>query len=53
MSSGIQKTVSDGLRYLANKVEEGAYGTDDEAFQNDYDREAFMADLEEVIGKTY
>ena len=37
---GIQKTVSDGLRYLANKVAEGSYGTGDEAFQNDYDREA-------------
>jgi len=52
--SGIQKTVVDGLRYLANKVSEGTYGEGDEAFQNDYDREAFMEDLdEEVIDKTY
>ena len=51
---GIQKTVSLGLTYLAGKVAEGAYGNDDDAFQDDLIRDAFMEDLEdEVIGKTY
>lgn len=49
---GIQKTVSLGLTYLANKVREGAYGDDDEAFQDDTVRAAFLEDLQdEVIGK--
>ena len=49
---GIQKTVNSGLIYLANKVADGAYGEDDDAFQNDTDREAFLEDLEdEVVGK--
>jgi len=51
---GIQKTVSLGLHYLATKVAEGAYGDDDDAFQNDLVRDAFIEDLEdEVISKTY
>lgn len=50
--SGIQKTVVEGLRYLANKVAEGFYGEGDDAFQDDLGREAFMEDFEdEVIGK--
>ena len=32
---GIQKTVAAGLRYMAGKVEEGLYGTDDNAFQEE------------------
>lgn len=49
---GIQKTVSLGLRYLATKVADGAYGDDDDAFQDDVVEEAFLEDLEdEVLGK--
>ena len=46
---GIQKTVSLGLQYLANKVAEGAYGNDDEAFENDLVREAFLEDLQDEV----
>ena len=48
---GIQKTVYDGLKYLANKVAEGSYGEGDNIFQHTA-RDAFLEDLEdEVIGK--
>ena len=51
---GIQKTVSEGLRYLATKVADGAYGDDDEAFQDEIVEKAFLEDLEDnVIGKMY
>lgn len=46
---GIQKTVSDGLRYLATKVAEGAYGEDDEAFQDEDIVEAFLEDLSDNV----
>ena len=50
--TGIQKTVAEGLRYLAHKVEEGAYGEGDDAFADD-SRDAFLEDLQdEVIMKT-
>lgn len=51
---GIQKTVHEGLKHLANKVAEGLYGEDDDAFQDNVARKAFLEDLEdEVTGKTY
>lgn len=50
---GVQKTVVLGLRYLANKVEEGVYEVDDNAFGTESTMKAFLEDLEdEVIGKT-
>lgn len=50
---GIQKTVSQGLRYMANKVEEGAYGEGDDAFEDELAKDAFLEDLEDnVISKT-
>lgn len=50
--SGIQQTVSNGLKYLATKVANGAYGEGDEAFQDDSQKDAFLEDLEdEVLGK--
>lgn len=50
--NGIQKTVSLGLQYLTTKVTDGAYGDDDDAFQDDLVREAFLEDLQdEVISK--
>lgn len=49
---GIQKTVRLGLKYLATKVADGAYGEDDDAFQDDAVVEAFLEDLQdEVLGK--
>lgn len=42
--NGIQKTVSDGLTYLATKVADGAYGDGDDAF-DDTTKEAFLDDL--------
>lgn len=52
MSSGIQKKVADGLRYLATRVEEGYYGEGDEAFQSDLEMDAFQEDLDEIIDET-
>lgn len=49
MSSGIQKSIVDGLRYLATRVEEGYYGEGDEAFVEDLEVEAFEEDLEEYV----
>ena len=49
---GIQKTVNLGLIYLAGKVANGAYGNDDDAFEDDSVREAFLEDLQdEVLSK--
>lgn len=49
---GIQKTVCEGLKHLANKVEEGFYGINDDAFQEKTNREVFLDDLDdEVTGK--
>jgi len=49
---GIQQTVAEGLRYLAAKVAEGAYGEEDEAFQHNDSAKAFLEDLQdEVIDK--
>ena len=53
---GIQKTVALGLRNLARRVEEGAYGDGDEAFDDDDGEggvaQAFLDDLtDEVISK--
>ncbi len=54
--NGIQKTVALGLRYLAQKVEDGAYGEGDDAFDDDDDRggaaQAFLDDFhDEVLDK--
>lgn len=57
--NGIQKTVYDGLQYLATKIADGFYGEGDEALQQDDDasagcsnRDAFLDDLQdEVIDK--
>ncbi len=50
--NGIQKTVSDGLRYLATKVADGAYGKGDDAFQDEGLAEAFLSDMhDEVLDK--
>ncbi len=49
---GKQKTVNMGLRYLATKVADGAYGDDDAAFEDAIVEAAFLEDLEdEVISK--
>ncbi len=52
---GIQKSVALGLKYLAQKVEDGAYGKDDNAFDDDENggyAQAFLNDLhDEVIDK--
>lgn len=45
---GIQKTVVLGLRYLAQKVEDGAYGIDDDAFDDGSDQ-AFLDDLSDNV----
>ncbi len=51
--NGIQKTVAGGLRYLANKVEEGFYGVGDDCCQDTDTMGAFEEDLQdEVMGKT-
>lgn len=46
---GIQKTVCLGLRYLAQKVEDGAYGDDNDAFQDESSNDAFMEDLSDNV----
>lgn len=50
---GIQKTICLGLRYLAQKVEDGAYGIDDNAFDDDNDAggaaQAFLDDMHDNI----
>lgn len=53
---GIQKTVALGLRNLARKVEEGAYGQGDEAFDEEGNyggtAQAFLDDMhDEVLDK--
>ena len=53
---GTQKTVCLGLRYLAQKVEDGAYGIDDNAFDDDGGEggvaQTFLDDLhDEIIDK--
>ncbi len=53
---GIQKTVALGLQYLAQKIEDGAYGEGDDAFNDDGGEggvaQAFLDDLhDEVIDK--
>lgn len=45
---GIQKTVCEGLNYLANCVKDDRYGKDD-----DFDRDSFLDDLQDqVVGVT-
>ena len=46
---GIQETVSKGLRYMATKVADGAYGDGDEAFQDEMVKEAFLEDLQDNV----
>ncbi len=50
---GLQKTVAEGLRRLAQKVEDGVYGKDDDAFQdNDNDDKlanAFLSDMHDFV----
>lgn len=48
---GIQKTVHEGLLFLAEKVKDGAYGIDDVAFNdpNDSDAEAFLSDMHDHV----
>ena len=51
---GCQKTVYEGLLFLANKVKDGDYGIDDEAFhgEEDCDGLAFLDDMcDHVTGK--
>ena len=49
---GIQKTVYEGLRYLATNVADGAYGEDDDAFQDEDLAQAFLNDMhDEVLDK--
>lgn len=47
---GIQKSVALGLRELADKVEAGDYGIDDEAFGGleDCEGEKFLRDLTDL-----
>ncbi len=49
MISGIQKTVNNGLRYLAEKVADGAYGEGDEAFQDEDVAQAFLNDIHDNV----
>ncbi len=50
--NGIQETVRLGLINLAGKVDEGRYGENDDAFNDDSSQAAFLSDLEdEVINK--
>ena len=46
---GIQKTVHMGLIDLAGKVADGAYGDNDDAFQDDSVRAAFLEDLSDNV----
>ncbi len=51
---GIQKAVALGLKYLADRVENGVYGEGDDAFggEDDCDGQAFLSDMhDEVIDK--
>ncbi len=51
---GIQKTVALGLREMAQRVEDGKYGIDDDAFTGDEDCDSleFLNDMhDEVIDK--
>lgn len=49
---GIQKIVVLELRKLANQIEEGNYGTDDNAFLDPDDLNGFLQDIEDdIIGK--
>jgi len=48
---GIQLTVYEGLRFLANRVKDGHYGKDDHAFEDD-SRAVFIEDVnDEVLDK--
>ncbi len=50
----VQKTVALGLRYLAQKVEDGKYGINDAAFGGDEDKlaQAFLDDMhDDVLSK--
>ena len=46
---GIQKTVALALRDMATKVEEGAYGEDDDAFVEEADSDAFHEDIQDSV----
>lgn len=48
---GIQKTVVLGLRELANKVEQGDYGIDDNAFHGEDDElgQSFLDDMTDLV----
>ena len=50
---GLQKTVCLGLKYLAQKVEDGAYGEDDDAFDDDDGEggvaQAFLDDMHDYV----
>ncbi len=50
---GIQKTVALGLRNIARKVEEGLYGSNDDAFDDDAgdggDAQAFLDALHDEV----
>ena len=46
---GIQKTVNEGLVYLATKVHDGAYGKGDEAFQDEDAAQAFLDDMHDNV----
>ena len=50
-TDGIQKTVVLGLRELADKVETGTYGKDDDAFTGDEDElgHAFLSDMHDLV----
>ena len=51
---GVQKTVYLGLLLMADKVKDGDYGVDDEAFRGDEDCDGlqFLADMcDEVTGR--
>ena len=50
---GIQKTVALALRYVAQKVEDGAYGDDDEFAMTTEVQTAFLSDVEEATDKMY
>lgn len=46
---GIQKTVHEGLLHIAERVENGDFGEDDDAFQDDEIAQGFLNDLHDYV----
>ena len=50
---GVQKTVVDALRFVAQKAEDGAYGDGDEFAMTTEVQIAFLNDVEEATDAIY